>query len=79
MLELTLDELARYDGTDGKPAYIAYEGKIYDVSESFLWQGGKHQALHRAGADLTEALADAPHGPDLLTRVPIVGRLRDYD
>ncbi len=69
----TPDELARYDGKDGRPAYIAYKGKVYDVTESFLWRGGRHQALHEAGEDLTAALAGAPHGEDLLARVPVVG------
>ncbi len=39
------------------------------MSRSFLWQGGSHQALHTAGRDLTGSLKDAPHPPDLLTRV----------
>jgi len=69
----TVDELARYDGKDGRPAYIAYKGKVYDVSGSFLWRGGRHQALHAAGIDLTAALAGAPHREDLLDRVPVVG------
>lgn len=32
VIELTLEELAYYDGTDNKPAYIEVEGKIYDVT-----------------------------------------------
>jgi len=75
MREFTPAELARYDGTEGKPAYIACDGKVYDVSDSFLWQRGRHQALHRAGADLTASLRDAPHGADLLERFPVVGCL----
>ena len=74
----TRKELARYDGSRGI-AYVACEGKVYDVSQSFLWQKGKHQVIHRAGADLTEALKRAPHGPELLERFPVVGRLVDLD
>jgi predicted heme/steroid binding protein len=62
---------------DGAPAYIAYRGKVYDVSGSFLWMGGRHQVLHDAGVDLTEALESAPHGEDLLGRVPIIGILAE--
>ena len=69
------EQLSRFDGQDGRPAYIAYRGKIYDVSGSFLWMGGRHQALHQAGQDLTEALDTSPHGEDLLARVPVVGTL----
>jgi predicted heme/steroid binding protein len=76
MQTFTKEELQRYNGKDGAPAYIAYKGKVYDVSESFLWQKGKHQVIHFAGTDLTEALDnDAPHGADLLERVPAIGTL----
>jgi len=75
MLRLTPAELAMYNGRGGAPAYVAYEGKIYDVSASFLWQRGRHQAMHEAGTDLTGALAEAPHGKEFLERFPVVGML----
>lgn len=62
MKKFTAKELARYNGKNGKPSYVAYDGKIYDVSNSFLWKDGIHQVLHRAGADLTDAIKQAPHG-----------------
>jgi len=73
---LTAEELAQHDGKDGAPAYVAYNGIVYDVSHSFLWRRGRHWVLHQAGADLTDSLASAPHGKDLLSRVPVVGILR---
>jgi predicted heme/steroid binding protein len=73
--QFTLAQLRRYDGTGDSPAYIAYKGIVYDASASFLWQEGRHQVLHSAGQDLTEALRDAPHGPELLERFPKVGVL----
>ena len=79
MRRFTVEELALYDGTDGTPAYIAYEGKVYDVTNSFLWQRGRHQVLHVAGQDLTDSLHQAPHGEDLLDRVPVVGVLIDSE
>jgi predicted heme/steroid binding protein len=75
MLELTEQELARHNGIDGARAYIAYEGRIYDVTESWLWRRGRHGAAHHAGTDLTQAMAQAPHGADLLERCPQVGVL----
>jgi predicted heme/steroid binding protein len=75
MRRFTGKELEQYDGGNGRPAYIAYMGRVYDVSESFLWQGGAHQALHRAGRDLTEALKHAPHGAEFIERFPEVGIL----
>ena len=77
MKQFSEEELSLYDGRDGRPAYIAYEGKVYDVTTSFLWKGGRHQVLHYAGRDLTKELENAPHGSDLLERVPVVGILRE--
>ncbi len=77
MRRFTQKELARYNGKDGVPAFIAYAGRVYDVSGSFLWQEGSHQALHAAGRDLTGSLDDAPHAADLLRRFPMVGTLRE--
>jgi len=75
MKEFSEEELARCDGKNGKPAYVAYKGKVYDVSASFLWKDGRHQVLHRAGIDLTDALKEAPHGGDVLEKFPLVGTL----
>lgn len=75
--KFTRTELRRYNGKRGAPAFIAYRGIVYDVTRSFLWQGGAHQVLHGAGVDLTAELVDAPHGMDLLERFPVVGMLEE--
>lgn len=72
---MTLEELARCDGHDGRPAYVAVAGTIYDFSASPLWAGGLHQGSHQAGADLTEELKTAPHVRALVERFPVVGQL----
>lgn len=77
MRSFTKLELRKYNGKNGKPVYIAYKGKVYDVSSSFLWQNGTHQVLHSAGEDLTEKLKEAPHGEELLEKFPVVGYLRE--
>ncbi len=74
--EFTLAELAAYTGADGRPAYIAFEDKVYDVSGSGLWAGGRHMSLHRAGHDLTGEFPDAPHGEEVFARYPQVGVLK---
>ena len=79
MRKFTRKELARNDGKNGSPAYIACNGNVYDVSDSFLWKSGKHWVLHVAGQDLTDCLKDAPHGEDLLDRIPVIGILEDFD
>jgi len=71
--QFTLDELKQYDGGEGRPAYIAYKGKVYDVTESFLWAEGGHQGQHVAGKDLTSDMGMAPHGEETLERVKLVG------
>lgn len=73
MIELDLTELAEYNGHNGKPVYIAYEGKIYDVTESPLWNTGTHMFSHEAGKDLTDEIKAAPHGPETLQRYPQIG------
>lgn len=52
---------------------IVFQGDEYDVSESRLWKGGIHMKRHHAGEDLTEAIKDAPHGPEVLERVTKTG------
>jgi len=70
-------ELQQFDGTRGKPAYIAYEGVVYDVTASSLWRGGLHKDLHYAGTDLTRTLRKAPHTAEVFTHATVkrVGRL----
>lgn len=73
--DMTTDELSRYDGKEGRPAYFAFDGRIYDVTESKLWKEGSHLGRHRAGFDLTDILAQAPHGKENIEAMPHVGRL----
>lgn len=74
---MTKQELAQHDGRDGRPAYVAVNGTIYDVTASPLWQGGDHQGSHQAGHDLTEELKSAPHVRAVVERFPVVGRLEE--
>jgi predicted heme/steroid binding protein len=71
----TEDELRQYDGQNGRPAYIAYDGKVYDVSNAPDWRGGMHKNLHYPGLDLTRSLRKAPHDATVFRRVPQVGVL----
>jgi predicted heme/steroid binding protein len=61
-LELTIEELAEYDGQDGNKAYIAIDGNIYDVTDLAPWSGGMHNNFP-AGQDYTEKIEEvSPHG-----------------
>ena len=72
---MTSDSLRLFDGTEGHPAYIVYQGKVYDVSESDKWKEGTHFGRHTAGMDLSGALAGAPHGPEVFENVKTVGEI----
>ena len=73
--KITQQELAQNNGRDGNPAYVAYKGKVYDVSDSSFWISGDHLGAHEAGKDLTAELDMAPHGAENLQRVKPVGVL----
>ena len=73
--DLTPDELSQFDGKDGRPAFIAYKGNIYDVSGSKLWRGGIHLKKHLSGSDLTDVLKTAPHGEEKILVMSVVGKL----
>lgn len=73
--DCTPEGLCQFDGKDGRPAYIAYKGTIYDVTNSRLWKNGTHAMKHAAGNDLTDMLKNAPHGEDKVIAMPQVGRL----
>jgi predicted heme/steroid binding protein/uncharacterized membrane protein len=71
--EFTPEEVAQFDGENGKPVYIVYQDKVFDVSASKLWKGGLHMKRHHAGKDLTADFQAAPHGEEVLGRYPQVG------
>jgi len=71
----TISELKEFDGKEGRPAYVALKGKVYDVSDSHLWETGNHLGAHVAGLDLTMSIANAPHAEEVLMKFKVVGEL----
>jgi len=73
--EFSPEELRKQDGRNGSKVLIAHQGSVYDVSENKLWKTGTHMKRHQAGTDLTDEIKGAPHGPEVLEKVPQVGTL----
>ncbi len=73
------ETLAEFDGTDpDKPAYIAYKGKVYDVTGNPLFVDGLHFE-HTAGMDLTEDMEEASHGDEVMEELTVVGEYTEGD
>ena len=73
----SIEELAQYDGSSGKPAYVAVNGIVYEVSIDATWGGGTHFGLY-AGKSLTAQFIRC-HGdkPEVLRNLPQVGTLEE--
>ena len=73
----SMEEIAFFDGKDGRPAYIVVDGVVYDVSNVRQWNMGSHFGFE-AGTDATEALQkSAPHGANQLDQAEIVGTIAE--
>lgn len=74
---MTKEQLKEYNGQNGKPAYIGYKGKVYDISKSDFWPGGEHMGRFKAGEDLTDSIDMSPHGEKNIFRYEAVDTLED--
>ncbi|MRX52954.1 cytochrome b5 [Bacillus idriensis] len=71
----TIGELAVNDGKNGKPAYVAVNGTVYDVTNNRAWAAGTHFAL-TAGKEYSAEFASCHAGQEaILSTLPAVGRL----
>lgn len=71
----THKQLALRNGQDKPEIWVAYQGRIYDVSDSRLWRNGMHYE-HWAGQDLTDELSDAPHTEKVFEKFTVIGELQ---
>jgi len=71
----TKSQLALRNGQDKPEIWVAYAGKIFDMTTSKLWKNGKHYE-HWAGQDLTEELRDAPHSAKVFEKFEPIGQLK---
>lgn len=72
--DFTQQQLAEFDGKDGNPAYVAVNGKVYDVTGNAAWAAASHFGL-RAGRDLTGEFASCHKGQPILDKLKLVGKL----
>ncbi|MDS9470959.1 cytochrome b5 domain-containing protein [Sporosarcina pasteurii] len=71
----TLGELATFTGKNGRPAYVAVNGIVYDVTNNRAWAAATHFGLI-AGKDYTQEFASCHTGQQsILATLPVVGRL----
>lgn len=73
--EFTLSELENYNGSMGKPAYVAVNGIVYDVSNEATWGGASHFGLI-AGRDLSSQFHGCHGTESILAKLPKVGILK---
>lgn len=72
----TQDELSRYNGRDGNPAYVAVNGIVYDVTNTAAWGGATHFGL-AAGTDVTSRFASCHAGQPILSKLKVVGKMAE--
>jgi len=65
----TKEELSFHDGKDGRPAYVAVDGLVYDLSS--IYKNGTHHG-YEAGLDLSEEFHNE-HSSQILSFFTIVG------
>ncbi len=75
MRKMTRAELSEFNGKEGRSTYIAYEGKVHDLSGSEKWINGKHMGRHNSGVVIVDEIENAPHGPEVLEKFPVVGEI----
>lgn len=72
MEKFTKESLAKFDGKNGRPAYVAIDGEVYDVTGNPHWAEGEHHG-NLAGRDLTVEIGQSPHGKSVLGKLKKVG------
>lgn len=70
--KFTLEELSKYNGIGGNPAYVSVNGVVYDVSSIQSWAGGAHFGVS-AGIDATKIFSTCHAASKILDKLPKVG------
>lgn len=75
MKEFTREDLKQNNGQHGRPAYVAIDGVVYDVTNNNHWTDGKHHGF-TAGKELSKEILQSPHGKEVLKHINKVGILK---
>lgn len=74
---ISVQELAQNDGSEGKPAFVAVNNEVYDMTNVLQWAGGTHFGLF-AGQNLSQEFLTCHSGmEDILTGLQKVGVLQE--
>ncbi len=73
----TKADLATYDASGGKPAYVAYKGIVYDLTAVGTWSNGMHHGVS-AGTDITARFSSSPHAASILSMGFVVGTMEGF-
>jgi len=72
MIIFNKETLAKYNGKDGMPGYVAVDGVVYDVTDVAAWQS-PHAGQFEPGKDYSEEIRQSPHGLKNLKKLKVVG------
>lgn len=70
----TKEELAKFNGKNGNPAFVAVNGMVYDVTNSAAWGAATHFGLF-AGNDVTAQFSSCHAEQPILEKLPVVGKM----
>lgn len=73
MKKFTKETLSNYNGQDGRPAYIAVNGIVYDITNNSHWTNGEYRHIP-TGQDVSSNLTKtSQYGKNVLVHINQVG------
>ena len=76
---VTTTELAKNNGKNGAPCWVAVDGTVYNVTGNKEWVNGEHVPSNgqaKCGRDESSSIGQSPHGTSVLAKLPAIGKLQ---